>query len=561
MRKTLSGFILAVALFAATAPPAHARELSDSGKKALKFLEAVRKGLRNYHIEGDKHEPEAFVKAAWEAIVRVLETQPGKKIDEAKGKVLVKALRRAEMKNLRRLVELLDRFARRVGGVDVEKLAEVGAHGMLLPLQDPFSRLMDQELFQKLMKAMTAAEDPSLGVGPTRTKEGVWKIAHVRGGYPAEEAGLCIDDEILAIDGKPVGEIPPTMIAEMLKAKEGESVRLTVKREGWLQPHTVVLKQGSTQRKNVSHRMLPGRIGYVRALIFNLTLGREVEKALKALEKEQMRGLILDLRGNPGGALPACVAVANKFLGGKRVIATMESKHPFMRGKQTFRTQEKGTHPDIPLVVLVNRASASASEMLSGSLKSHDRAVLVGETTFGKGVGQSVVPLSARLSHHKTPLLLYVTLMQYYLPDGTIVQHHGVEPDVEIRPLRPAGEALEELWRLREADVFRRYADQAVQGHPVFFRKAVGFSPGNLGAFPGLVEAFRDLDTDLDGKILKKEIYRAVRKALESRGEKRLVRPHEDRVLCRGIYEICRKLDIGPQSIPAYRFIFRAFGR
>jgi carboxyl-terminal processing protease len=458
-------------------------------------------------------------------------------------------------------VTLLDRFAERVEWVDVEELADVGAKGMFLPLQDPFSALMDSVKLKKLMQAMgSGGKDTSLGIGPTRTKAGDWKIAHIRGGYTGADAGLKIGDRILAIDGQDVKAIPPTQVPEKLKADEGESVRLTVQREGWPGPRTVTLVQGSTKRVNVSHEMLPGKIGYVRALIFNLSLARDVEKALKALEKEGMRGLVLDLRGNPGGALPACVAVADKFLSGGKVIATMETHHPFMQRKQTFRTKDKGTHPDFPMVVLIDKASASASEMLSGSLKYNKRALVIGETSYGKGVGQSIMPVGAKLSHHKTPQFFYITLMEYYLPEGVVVQHKGVVPDIEEKPFEPLGDTLEKVWKLRDKGMLARWAEGAAKEDGERLRRALGFNSVGAARLPGVVALAQTLDSGLDRETLAFELCRASRRALEkAEGKILLVRPQEDRVLCRGLFELATKLGMTPGSAPEYGAVFRMF--
>jgi carboxyl-terminal processing protease len=560
MRLIRNRVLLLLGLLLLLPSASQAGDLSEAGKRSLRYLEAVRRGVRAYHIEGDKHAPEVYVKAAWESMVKVLEAKKVKSVDEVRSAVLIEALRRSKMTDLKRLVTLLDRFAERVEGVDVEELAEVGAKGMFLPLQDPFSALVDTERLKKLTRAMSSSSDKSLGVGPTRTPEGEWKVAHLRSGYPADDADLRIGDRILAIDGKDAKTLPPTQVMESFKAEAGESVRLTVQREGWAKPHTVTLFQGSTRRTNVEHRMLPGRIGYVRALIFNMTLAREMEKSLKALEAEGMRGLILDLRGNPGGALPACVSVASKFLEGGTEIATMESHHPFMARKQTFRAKEKDTHPNRPLVVLINKASASASEMLSGALKYNKRGVVVGETSFGKGVGQSVMPVGTKLKHQKAQFF-YITLMEYYLPGGVVVNHKGVEPDVPETPFPLSWETYEKVRALRQRGAVRAYAEAAARDHGDAVAEALGFSRGGPMKLPGLVEYFRDVkDTDLPRGLLLREICRASRRALERERKKNLLlRPREDRVLCRGVFELCRTLDITPDEVPEYRFVFHLF--
>jgi hypothetical protein len=151
-----------------------------------------------------------------------------------------------------------------------------------------------------------------------------------------------------------------------------------------------------------------------------------MEKALRALEDEGMESLVLDLRNNPGGALPACVSVADKFLGGGKLISATQSRSPFLGGVE-YKTREKGTHPNLPLVVLINGMSASASEMLSGALQDHKRARLVGKTTYGKGIGQAALPCTSRPGW-----VFYMTVMSYTLPSGRSINHIGVAPDVDF---------------------------------------------------------------------------------------------------------------------------------
>ncbi|MHC5039939.1 MAG: S41 family peptidase [Planctomycetota bacterium] len=561
MRKSIAAFGLCLIALGFSVSRSPAAELSPGGKKALRFLTTVRRALRNYHINGKEHEPKVYVKAAWEAMIRFLEAGKMETIEEEHGKILIEALRKAKMADLERLVTLLDRFAGRVEGVQVEKLAEIGAHGMFLPLEDPFSRLIDLKRLQKMMQAMTSTVDKSLGVGPLRTREGEWKIGHVRCGFPAGKSGLKIGDKILAINGEPITAIPPTEVGKRLRAEKGEAVKITVRREGWKTPHTFVLVQDQTTRRNVQSRLLPGKVGYIRMLMFNANLAQDMEKALGRLEDKGMRGLILDLRGNPGGALPSCVAVADMFLMGGQVIAHLDSRHPMMGGRRTYRSRDRGTRPEYPLVVLINQASASASEMLSGALKNNERALVVGETSYGKGVGQSPIPLGARLSHHKSLQFLYLTHMQYFLPGGTIVQHKGVEPHIREILLEHQRGNHEKMLILREGGELLPYAQWAASKHGDFFRKAVGFSRIELRNFPGLVRTFQQMESPaLSTAVLTMEIFRAIRLALEKTAEKPIwIRPREDRVLCRGVFEISQLLKITAREVPEYTFIFHLF--
>jgi carboxyl-terminal processing protease len=556
--RLLAPVVLMAALLA---PAAKAAELSPAGQRALKYLLAVQDGIRKYHIDGEAHTPAEYARAAWEAMVRVLEAKGLKGADEEKSKLLVEALRRAEMEDLERLVDLIDRFAARAGGVDVEQLADVGARGMFLPLQDPFSAVMDEQTLRKLFQAMTSSEDKTVGLSPTRNPDGTWAVGHVRGGFPAEEAGVRIGDRLIAIEGVPVESIAPTEVAGRLMAEEGQVVRVTVQRKDWARPHVLAMRQGPTRRQNVQWALLPGRIGYVRALLFNMTMAQDVERALASLEGEGMRGLVLDLRGNPGGALPTCVAVAEKFLGEGREIATIENRHPWMRGREVYRASGKGARTDLPLVVLIDRASASASEMLSGTLKANGRATVVGETSYGKGVGQSIVPLGARLSHHAGPRMLYITLMQYFLPGDVKVQHVGVIPDVAASPGDPSGEVHEAVMALRDSGALEAWAKGEVPEARERFRMSVGFCEGGIERLPGVVEFLQGVETPLPPDVLERELFRAIRAALEQAdGKPLLVRPREDAVLRRGIVEMCAKLGIGAGEIPEYGFLFRRGG-
>ncbi|MHC4778771.1 MAG: S41 family peptidase [Planctomycetota bacterium] len=558
MRKMLATALLLPLLLTASSRPAEGAELSKEGKRALKYIKAVHKGIRAYHIDGGKHAKEVYVKAAWEAMIRVLEAKKFEGLDQGKAQILIEALRRAKMADLDRLIALLDRFASRIGGMDVEKLAEIGAKGMFIPLQDPFSTLMDMKRLQKLMQMMSSTEDRSLGLSPTRTPEKEWKIAHVRNGYPAYDAGLKIGDRILSINGKPIDSIPPTDVMELMKADEGEALEITVNRKGWSGPHTFEIVQRKTKKINVETRMLPGKIGYMRVLIFNMTMAKDVEKGLVALEEKGMKALILDLRGNPGGALPACVSVADKFLEGGKVIATMKTHHPFMAGTQTYRTRDKGTHPRVPMAVLIDKASASASEMLSGALKMNKRAVVIGETSYGKGVGQSVMPVGAKLSHHTSPQFFYITLMEYFLPGKIVVHHKGVVPDIEVKPSDMGSEVVEKLWALRKEGILARYVENALKRDEKKLEKAVGFSSVGFANLPGLVETFQRYELGLPPEIVKAEIFRTIRNALDAKaGAIRLLKPKEDPVLCRAVYELCKELEITPKSVPEYRFVFR----
>ena len=251
-------------------------------------------------------------------------------------------------------------------------------------------------------------------------------------GSPAEEAGIRSGDVIATIDGVAVNTTTLTDTIERMRGKEGTTVKLGILREGGTEPLQFTLKRSRVQLHSVRAELPEAGYGYVRIAQFSETTGDELNSALRTLRKTNgapLKGLVLDLRNNPGGVLEAAVAVADAFLD-SGVIVSAKGRTP----ESNFEmSATPGDDLDgAPLVVLVNGGSASAAEIVAGALKDHHRATLMGRTTFGKGSVQTVMPLSGDTA-------IKLTTSLYYTPSGVSINHRGIAPDIELeRDQKPA---------------------------------------------------------------------------------------------------------------------------
>jgi carboxyl-terminal processing protease len=232
-------------------------------------------------------------------------------------------------------------------------------------------------------------------------------------GSPAYKAGIRPGDVIVAVNDTPTANLDSTKVADLLKGPKGTPVAIKIAREGTDDPLVFKIVRDEINRKSVPDAFLlkPG-IGYVKLEQFNETTSHEMEESLKAMDEDKMKGLILDLRGNPGGLLNEAVAVGDHFLNKGDVIVS----HKGRASAEHAYTARTGNHGrDYPIVVLVNRNSASAAEIVSGALQDHDRAWVLGDNTFGKGLVQTVYPLVENTG-------LALTTAKYYTPSGRLIQ-------------------------------------------------------------------------------------------------------------------------------------------
>ncbi len=300
--------------------------------------------------------------------------------------------------------------------VDPDKSIYNGAIPGMLRVLDPHSNFFDPKAYAALREEQRGKYyGVGMTVGPRNNK--VIVIAPFTGA-PAYRAGIRPGDVIIAVDGKPTDNMSTSDVAELLKGPKNTPVKITVLREGSDKPLDFTVIRDEIPRYSVDvHFMIRPGIGYMHISGFQETTEHEVTEALDEFGPN-LQGLILDLRQNPGGLLSEGVGVADKFLKKGQVIV---SHHGRASAEKVYRAAHGNGGKDYPLVVLVNRGTASAAEIVAGAIQDHDRGLIVGETTFGKGLVQTVYPLSENTG-------LALTTAKYYTPSGRLIQrdYNGV---------------------------------------------------------------------------------------------------------------------------------------
>ena len=326
--------------------------------------------------------------------------------------------------------------------VDDSTLLEYAIQGMLSGL-DPHSVYLSKDDFEDLQTS-TSGEFSGLGL-EVGMENGFVKVISPIDDTPADRAGIQTGDIILKLDNKPVKGMTLNEAIELMRGPRGSTIELTIAREGRSQPFTLTLERDVVRTASVRKRWLEPGYGYVRIAQFQRHTGDEVGKAVNALlEEEAIKGIVLDLRNNPGGVLRASVDVADQFMDGGMVVYT--------KGRMdNSQTRYNATPLDIldgaPIVVLINGGSASASEIVAGALQDHRRAVVMGTPSFGKGSVQTILPLSEERA-------IKLTTALYFTPNGRSIQAQGIVPDIEVERARVT--AYDNLpRRVTEADLNR----------------------------------------------------------------------------------------------------------
>src|SRR5580704_10639455 len=295
--------------------------------------------------------------------------------------------------------------------VDVDKGVYQGAIPGMLRMLDPHSNFFDARQFALLREDQRGKY---YGVGMVvAPRENHTVVMSPYVGAPAYNAGIRPGDVIMKVDDKPTDGLTTSDVADMLKGAKGTIVKITVSREGYNDPLTFTVTRDEIPRHSVDIAfMLKPGVGYIRLSGFNETTDREIAEGLKKLNAPSLDGLILDMRGNPGGLLNEAVAVGDMFLEKGQLIVSHHGRTSNERKYVAIRGNQGNT---VPLVILVNGNSASATEIVSGAVQDHDRGIVVGETTFGKGLVQTVTPLSENTG-------LALTTARYYTPSGRLIQ-------------------------------------------------------------------------------------------------------------------------------------------
>ena len=326
-----------------------------------------------------------------------------------------------------------------VESVPDSELFELAVQGMLSGL-DPHSVFLKEKAFDSLQET-TKGEFSGLGIEIGQDRGYITIIAPIDGS-PAEAAGLEAGDVILKIDGESVRDLPVNKSVEKMRGPTGSEVLLTIGRRGVADPFDVTVIRDIIKVPSVRSRELMEGYLWLRASQFQRDTGQEaIAKLESALNEGPLRGVVLDLRNNPGGVLGASVDMAGAFLDGGLVVYT-EGRHP--QSKDRFEATAGDMLDNVPVVVLINGGSASASEIVAGALQDRRRAVIMGTRSFGKGSVQTILPVTDTRAVKLTTAL-------YYTPNGRSIQAEGIVPDIVVE--RAEVKSVESQRRTKEADL------------------------------------------------------------------------------------------------------------
>ncbi len=341
-------------------------------------------------------------------------------------------------------LEALTKFTHVIGIVEkyyvdpltINQIINKSIKGLMQNL-DAHSSFLDEKSFKE-MKIQTSGEFGGLGV-TVGMRDGALTVIAPLEGTPAYKAGLKAGDIILKINDKSTLNMTLDEAVSLMRGKPKTKITLTIVRKNEPKPIVVTIVRDIIKIQSVYTKKVGNDILYVRIVSFDKKVVHDLQKALK--QNPTAKGIVIDLRNNPGGLLDQAVGTVDLFVD-KGVIVSQKGR--VKSENEVYKAHEKGTHKKIPMVVLVNGGSASASEIVSGSLQDHRRAVIVGEKTFGKGSVQIIMPIDKKEA-------LRLTIARYYLPSGRTIQAVGVTPDIQV----PFGkvEVEEDTFRIKEAEL------------------------------------------------------------------------------------------------------------
>ena len=304
-------------------------------------------------------------------------------------------------------------------GVTKKSLMQGALKGMMESLDDPHSVYFTKEEMRSFQEDI---KGKYVGVGMVIQKkvgEPLTVVSPIEDG-PAYKVGIKPKDKVIEIDGESTYNLTSEEASKRLKGKANTTVKVKVFREVNKMTKIFELKRETIELKYVKSKILDGGIGYLRLTQFGDNVYPDMKKALEDLQTKGMKGLILDLRSNPGGELGQSIKIASMFIENGKIVSTRQKK-----GEESVYTREGKYFGNFPMVVLINGGSASASEIVSGALKDHKRATLIGEKTFGKGSVQTLLPLPDGDG-------IKITIAKYYTPNGISIDGTGIEPDKKV---------------------------------------------------------------------------------------------------------------------------------
>ena len=342
--------------------------------------------------------------------------------------ILLNISNKVYSQNIDKLYEKIDLFAEvlekiqneYVEEVDQAEIIDSAINGALQSL-DPFSAYMNPKVFEE-SQSETSGEFGGLGI-EVSMESGVIKVIAPIDDTPASKAGIKAGDYIVKINGEQVQGKTLMEAVNLMRGPEGTSIEITVRRKGLRKAKIFKITREIIEIKSVISKIVDNKVGYLRLRAFNANSSSQLKKEISKIEKnKKLVGYILDLRNNPGGLLSQAVTISDFFLNDGEIVSTKGRKK---RENRKFFAKKGDKIDGKPLIVLINNGSASASEIVAGALQDQKRAILLGETTFGKGSVQSIIPLKNRGA-------IRLTISKYYLPSGKSISEVGVVPDIRV---------------------------------------------------------------------------------------------------------------------------------
>lgn len=324
--------------------------------------------------------------------------------------------------DLRTFTEVLSSIKRNyVDEVNTKELIRSALKGMVNSL-DPHSAYLTPEAYKEF-QTETKGEFGGIGI-QIGIKDGALTVIAPIEDTPAFKAGIKAGDRIIKIDGQLTKDMNINDAVSKMRGPKGKPVTLTIQRDEWKEPKDITIIRDIIKIKSVKFKMLDNEIGYIKLTQFQETTAQDLSNALKSLKEKGMQSLILDLRNNPGGLLNSAVDVAEQFLPPKHLVVSIKGR----KGEKIDYYTEglRPIYDTIPMIVLVNQGSASASEIVAGALQDWGRAPILGVQTFGKGSVQSLIPLSDGSA-------LKLTTAKYYTPKGKSIHAVGIMPDIVVK--------------------------------------------------------------------------------------------------------------------------------
>lgn len=462
------------------------------------------------------------------------------------------------------VVEKIRQYHVRGNEFATEALIDAAVKGMVLSC-DIHSAFWTEKEWSDFVDHIVDEEYVGIGIYVGDRNGDLFVLSPIYSG-PAYRAGIRSRDKIIEINGWPTRGKGIDEIMNKIRGDPGTALKLTVYRDGWSKSRDIEISREKIKIPTVFSELLPGQIGYLRLTQFGRKATENIEESLKEMEGRGMNGLILDLRGNAGGWLRTAVDIADKFLPQGQLIVYSEGRHPVKGQKHSYYSTDVDTHPDYPLVILVDGSSASASEIVAGALQVHKRAVIIGARTFGKGSVQEPLELENRPETR-----LKLTVAYYYLPDGrcihnlmdssgAITQHNGIVPDVSVDAEEWESWKNEIFTKLEEERKFQEYLDKYYDTNKALLSRLAEGDNADGDTYPDFQNWYRSLNTMASADDVRRWLRMHVRQRVaDERGKEFSCDFEEDVMLQRAIVEICDKLTIDPQKIEMYRVFAKKF--